>query len=216
MSQSVTRTGILVGVDGSAESDAAIRWATHEAVMRRAPMTLAHVVAPVVGELADGADVRQRSPSGNMTTRGMFSSKRSRRVQATVPESLLPDVHTETLNSSVVPTLVHASENKQMIVVGSRGYRCARPAAAGLGEYRPGAPCELPGSGHSPRARILGRRCPRPAGHRRVAGLRSGDGAGLRRGITPRGRSGGVARVERRGSLPDSGHGLARVREPGT
>ena len=42
-------------------------------------------------------------------------------VEACVPESQLPDVHTETLNSSVVSTLVHASENKQMIVVGSRG-----------------------------------------------------------------------------------------------
>src|ERR1700732_3880890 len=48
MPQSVTGTGILAGVDGSAESDAAIRWATHEAVMRRAPLTLAHVVAPAV------------------------------------------------------------------------------------------------------------------------------------------------------------------------
>src|ERR1700692_2201266 len=48
MPQSVTGTGVLVGVDGSAESDAAIRWATHEAVMRRVPLTLAHVVAPVV------------------------------------------------------------------------------------------------------------------------------------------------------------------------
>ncbi|HEX9177100.1 MAG TPA: universal stress protein, partial [Mycobacterium sp.] len=36
MAQSTRRTGILVGVDGSAESDAAIRWATTEAVMRRA------------------------------------------------------------------------------------------------------------------------------------------------------------------------------------
>jgi hypothetical protein len=31
------------GVDGSAESDAAIRWTTHEAVMRHETLTLAHV-----------------------------------------------------------------------------------------------------------------------------------------------------------------------------
>ena len=42
-------------------------------------------------------------------------------VQAYVPESQLPDVYTEALNSSVVPTLVNASENKQMVVIGSRG-----------------------------------------------------------------------------------------------
>ena len=59
MSPTVTRSGILVGVDGSAESDAAIRWATHEAVMRRAAMTLTHVVATCGRELADGAGVRR-------------------------------------------------------------------------------------------------------------------------------------------------------------
>ena len=48
MSESTTKYGILVAVDGSAESDAAVRWATREAVMRDAPVTLMHVVAPVV------------------------------------------------------------------------------------------------------------------------------------------------------------------------
>lgn len=55
MSQSATRTGILVGVDGSAEPDAAIRWATHEAVMRCAPMILADMVAPVVASWPMGS-----------------------------------------------------------------------------------------------------------------------------------------------------------------
>nr|MDT0522375.1 universal stress protein [Streptomyces sp. DSM 41633] len=40
--------GILVAVDGSAESDAAVRWAAREAVLRDAPVTLIHVIAPVV------------------------------------------------------------------------------------------------------------------------------------------------------------------------
>jgi nucleotide-binding universal stress UspA family protein len=48
MSESTAEYGILVAVDGSAESDAAVRWATHEAVMRGAPVTLMHVVAPVI------------------------------------------------------------------------------------------------------------------------------------------------------------------------
>ena len=39
--------GILVAVDGSAESHAVVRWATREAILRDAPITLLHVVAPV-------------------------------------------------------------------------------------------------------------------------------------------------------------------------
>ena len=78
MSSTVTRSGILVGVDGSAESDAAIRWATHEAVMRHAAMTLMHVVPPVAASWPIGpmyADIA----NGKVTTRGTSSSKRSRR-----------------------------------------------------------------------------------------------------------------------------------------
>ncbi|MDT5010654.1 MAG: hypothetical protein QOH57_2271 [Mycobacterium sp.] len=120
MSQSVTTTGILVGVDGSAESDAAIRWATHEAVMRRAHLTLVHAAAPVVASW----------PMGTMHANVVqWQQDNARHVLEhalkialdTVPESQLPDVHTETLNSSVVPTLIEASEHKQMIVVGNRG-----------------------------------------------------------------------------------------------
>ena len=48
MSETATKYGILVGVDGSPASDAAVTWASREAVGRRIPITLMHVVAPVV------------------------------------------------------------------------------------------------------------------------------------------------------------------------
>src|ERR1700754_2447467 len=44
MSDSANKHGILVAVDGSPESDAAVRWAAHEAEMRDVPITLMHVV----------------------------------------------------------------------------------------------------------------------------------------------------------------------------
>src|SRR6188472_277471 len=117
MSPAVTRSGILVGVDGSAESDAAIRWATHEAVMRRAAMTLMHVVAPLAASWPMGpvyADITewQRNNARHILDEAL------KVLRTTVSASQLPDVHIETLNSSVVPTLVRASENHQMIVVG--------------------------------------------------------------------------------------------------
>ncbi len=48
MSKQTKKYGILVAVDGSRESDAAVRWATDEAILHDAPITLAHVVVPVV------------------------------------------------------------------------------------------------------------------------------------------------------------------------
>ncbi len=47
MFEAATMYGILVAVDGSVESDAAIRWAAREAVMRNQPVPFMHVVAPV-------------------------------------------------------------------------------------------------------------------------------------------------------------------------
>ncbi len=113
-------TGILVGVDGSAESDAAIRWAAREAVMRHAPMTLVHVVAPVVSRwpmepmYATITDWQQDNAQ-HVLEQGLKTA------HACGADSRLADVRTETLNSSVVPALVRASESQQMVVVGSRG-----------------------------------------------------------------------------------------------
>ncbi len=43
MSDSTPSPGIVVGVDGSSSSMAAVRWATFEARMRNVPLTLVHV-----------------------------------------------------------------------------------------------------------------------------------------------------------------------------
>lgn len=45
MSAATAKYGILVGVDGSAQSNAAVAWAAREAVMRQLPITLLHIVA---------------------------------------------------------------------------------------------------------------------------------------------------------------------------
>jgi nucleotide-binding universal stress UspA family protein len=120
MSPTVARSGILVGVDGSAESDAAIRWATHEAVMRHAAMTLTHVVPPPAASWPTGPVYATITEWQRDNARHVLEQA-LKTLQATVSESLLPDVHTETVNSSVVSTLVRASEDKLMVVVGSRG-----------------------------------------------------------------------------------------------
>src|SRR5689334_20079098 len=48
MAKDTKQYGILVAIDGSAEADAAVRWAAREAVMRDADVTLMHIIAPIV------------------------------------------------------------------------------------------------------------------------------------------------------------------------
>src|SRR4051794_39926884 len=45
---------IVVGVDGSAPSDVAIRWAAREAALRNVSLTLLHVMTPGVSPWASG------------------------------------------------------------------------------------------------------------------------------------------------------------------
>jgi nucleotide-binding universal stress UspA family protein len=119
MSALATKYGILVGVDGSLESDAAIRFATREAVMREAPLTLMHVVAPVPdwptpSKQAEIAEVWEE------TARDVIEQARKTAL-ATVGESASLDLRTEVVYSDVVPMLIGASSLAQMVVVGSRG-----------------------------------------------------------------------------------------------
>ncbi len=48
MSTPMNRHGIVVGVDGSAASNAAVCWAARDAAMRHVPLTVAHMVSPMV------------------------------------------------------------------------------------------------------------------------------------------------------------------------
>jgi hypothetical protein len=62
MSSATARSYVVVGVDGSAASDAAVRWAAAEAAMRALPMKLIHVVAPALGNST-------MAPNGTVTSR---------------------------------------------------------------------------------------------------------------------------------------------------
>ncbi|MDD4868106.1 MAG: universal stress protein, partial [Mycobacterium sp.] len=49
MSSALTDPGIVVGVDGSPDSCAALRWAAQEAIMRNVGLTLVHAAAALPG-----------------------------------------------------------------------------------------------------------------------------------------------------------------------
>ena len=110
---------IVVGVDGSTRSLDAVRWASHEAVLRGRPL---HLVAAIRGE---------PSTYGNAFTLGapQFAAKRregklrlSRGRSAAQPATGGGPVVTEHLGfGHPVDILLEQSEDAAMLVVGSRG-----------------------------------------------------------------------------------------------
>ncbi len=111
MSKSSPQHGILVGVDGSPASDAAVRWAADEAVMRGLPVTLMHVVTPVVVTwpiryLASSYAAWQEDNAKHVVEQA---------------QKTLQDVKTEVRHGGCVAELVEASKQAMMIVIGSRG-----------------------------------------------------------------------------------------------
>ena len=120
MSEQETKYGILVCIDGSAASDAAIAWATGEAVMRQLPITLMHAVPPVVVGWPAGqlyADV----PDWQNDSAEHVIDQARKTLNASLSESDKPEIRTEIVYSSVLPTLIDASKDASMIVAGSQG-----------------------------------------------------------------------------------------------
>lgn len=109
---------VVVGVDGSAASDAATRWAAHEAGMRGLAINLINVVAPTLLSSA-------MAPNDTITQAQLDQARqiidRARRVVDELPGEKPTDIHAEIRYAGVVPTLVDASNDAQMIVVGRGG-----------------------------------------------------------------------------------------------
>ena len=124
MSETVTHRGILVGVDGSAASKAAVAWATRDAAMRNISLTLVHVVVPVVPtssvspEFAFPADFFKWQED-----QAVRVLEDARDVVAEVSRDASPPlVHSVVvLHGGAVATLVDLSKDADMIVVGARG-----------------------------------------------------------------------------------------------
>ena len=113
-----TGSRIVVGVDGSAASDAAVRWAVTESAIRKLPIMLIHVVAPTPIDST-------MAPSGTIPQSRLDQARqvmeRSRQIAAESTDRKQPCAHGEIAYAGVVSTLIDASRDAHMIVVGSRG-----------------------------------------------------------------------------------------------
>jgi len=120
MSEQAKKYGILVAVDGSPESDAAVRWAADEAKLRDLPVTLVHVVVPIVTSWPVRSLQSEFNEWQEDNARQVIEQSR-KVLQSSLGESELSEVRAEVLHGYGVPALVDASEDAWMIVVGSRG-----------------------------------------------------------------------------------------------
>ena len=120
MSETLTKYGIIIAVDGSAESDAAISWAAREASMRHEHVTLIHVVQPVAVSWPVSPEQTAVAEWQDENARHVIDQAR-KELSSALDQPRPPDIRTEVLYSHPVDALVDASKKARMIVVGSHG-----------------------------------------------------------------------------------------------
>lgn len=113
-------SGILVGVDGSPDSEAAIRWATHEALLRDQPVRLLHAITPVVVTWPVAYLEASYIESMESNGRDILDSAQ-KTVQAAAGDKAPPAIETQIMNAAAPAALVTASRDAYMTVSGSRG-----------------------------------------------------------------------------------------------
>jgi nucleotide-binding universal stress UspA family protein len=121
MSASDGRYGIVVGVDGSPASDAAVVWAAREAAMRNIPLTLVHMFKAFVPTFPQmptpsGVAVWQEDDGHKVLEQAV------KLAEDAVPRDREISIASEVKCSPPVPTLVDLSEGAEMIVVGCTGH----------------------------------------------------------------------------------------------
>jgi nucleotide-binding universal stress UspA family protein len=111
---------IVVAVDGSPYSDAAVEWAARESVLHSASVALVHAIAPMPDTLADAA-ARSNVDRWYKTNADVIVASAEAKLHAALGDSRVVEVRTTVLQAPVLPALIDASATAQLIVVGTRG-----------------------------------------------------------------------------------------------
>ena len=111
---------IVVAVDGSPHSDAAVEWAARESVLRHASVALVHAITPMPGNLADAA-ARSNVDRWYKDNANTVVAAAEATFRAAHGQSRTVDIQTTVLEAPVLAALIDMSARAQLIVVGSRG-----------------------------------------------------------------------------------------------
>src|SRR5271163_142866 len=120
MSSTTKDLGIIVGVDGSPASDAAVSWATHDAVLRGVPLTLIHVQDPVSRAWSQAKVLEEVAGCQKAEGRGILANA-SKIAHGIANDASQITINGELQFSAPGPTLVDRSEDAELIVVGTDG-----------------------------------------------------------------------------------------------
>ncbi|MGV0853256.1 universal stress protein [Mycolicibacterium phlei] len=114
--------GILVGVDGSPDSEAAIRWATREAILREQPVKLLHAIPPVVVTWPVAYLEASYLEAQEANARQVIDD--AQKLVEKIADELgasAPAIETEVVNIGAPSAMVSASRSAYMTVCGTRG-----------------------------------------------------------------------------------------------
>jgi len=125
MSSESADRGILVGVDGSDRSDAAVRWAAREAGLRNVPLSVVHVLPTPMGGWGGWGITAIPLPEDffqQLEAEGRrIIADATRVAKEAVGDTADIRVRGEVVYAPSASTLVELSNNSQMVVVGCRG-----------------------------------------------------------------------------------------------
>lgn len=126
MPSEITDPGIVVGLDESPDSKAALQWAVREATMRNVALTLVYAAAPVPGDELVLAWTGDSAPDEFLPVLGATAEQvladAVKLVEELTDDRSRPRVNKEVFSGSPVSALVELSAKATMIVVGSRGH----------------------------------------------------------------------------------------------
>jgi nucleotide-binding universal stress UspA family protein len=111
--------GIVVGVDGSGHSHKALAWAAQEAAIRNAPLTVLVVHQAVVG-YAGGPTTYPGDQAGTEQARDAAQAETDK-VLGELGAGRPADVTVTAVHGLPAQELIAASENADLLVVGTRG-----------------------------------------------------------------------------------------------
>lgn len=111
--------GILVGVDGSTDSDAAIRWATRQAIRHQQPLVLLHAIQPVA--VTWPVAYLETSFLESQETAAADALKNAQELVRSLSGDAPPTIKAEVVHASAPAAMVGASRDAFMTVCGTRG-----------------------------------------------------------------------------------------------
>ncbi len=121
MPNAENRSGILVGVDGSTFSDAAVRWAAIDAACHHENLTLMTVLPRDDVIVGTEFYVRRLSHLRRLHATAVLARAQEIAETALGARRRLPNIQTDFAFGSPVPALVAESKKARMVVVGCRG-----------------------------------------------------------------------------------------------